>query len=305
MKDMSENHDAEDPAFEDRIRGLLAGDVASRGVSVAAVTAGARRRRVRRRITAAGSSVAVLGVAAGVVAFSLPSAGPGAGRTEAGGTVTSPVDTITAPTTTPTTAPTTPTTPTTARSTAAPAKTCSASVAGSLPGAAPVTADGLDFEEISGTTAGIPWSVQVHGFPDWQSWLEWRKTQANPPVPPTASHVLGPPALIRASGRPQFAMMAVPHYSFVFAGDLVGGGAAGGPRTYLLETWALPTVDHLCVQFARRAEYEPVHQIQGGAFAAFGYTAGDEPQRVTGYDKAGQVVGTAVGMAGMLPPDGK
>ena len=167
------------------------------------------------------------------------------------------------------------------------------------------TADGLDFEAIPGNTAGIPWSVQIHAFPDWPSWLEWRKTATDPPVPSNASHVLGPPALVRPSGKSQYTLTVVPHYSFGFAGDVIGGGVNGSPKVYRVTGWVVPGVDHLCVQFAHHAEFAPVYRIQTGGFAALGYTATDMPEHVIGYDAAGHEVAKADGTNGLLPPDGK
>lgn len=114
--------------LEGRIRELFGDGSATRPLSAAVIIDGARRRRVRRRMTAAGSSLAVLGVAAAAVAFG----GRGAGTV-------------------------TPTTPV--------PKTCSASVTGPAP-ARTVSVDdqGHGWDTFSGVTAGIPWAMQLHSF---------------------------------------------------------------------------------------------------------------------------------------------
>lgn len=311
---MDENHDDGDSAFEDRIRSLLDSGAVTRGVSAPSVIAGARGRRARRRGAAAGSSLAVLGIAAGAVMLhghggvpATAGGGQAAGITEIAKT-TEGSGTTTTGKTTETSTPAAASSPTPAP------ETCSASVTGAVPATTSVTVDGLDFEQISGVTAGIPWSEQVHAFPTWQAWLDWRKTQTDPPVPSTASHVLGPPVLIRRAGATptvhpadaayQFTMTSVPHYSFVFSGSSMGG-SFGSPKALLANMWALPSVDHLCLQFAHHAEFEPVYRLQTGGFAPIGYRADDPPQAVIGYDAAGRVVGMGTGATGLLPPDGK
>jgi hypothetical protein len=141
-------------------------------------------------------------------------------------------------------------------------------------------------------------------FPTWQTWLDWRKTQTDPPTPSTESHVLGPPALIRPSGKPQFTIMSVPHLSFGFAGVGIGGEAGGAAKAFVVEAFTAPTVDHLCLQFAHHADFEPVYRIQGGTYTVFGYSAADKPQSVVAYDASGHEVSRGDGTHGLLPPDG-
>lgn len=291
---MDENQDVGGPAFEDRIRTLFEEGTSWRGVSAASVMRGARRRRVRHRATAAGASFAVLGVAAAAVAFGGHAVGPS--RTNGvEGAVTSASSTASI-TATSTTAPS-------ASSTSA-AETCSASVRGTVPVLTPATADGLEFETVSGATAGIPWSVQIHAFPDWQSWLDWRKTQTDPPDPASKSPRVGPPALFRSPGEAQFTESAVPAYFFGLAGRTIGGGVAGSPKVYLDMGWVAQAIDHVCLQFADHAEFEPVYVIQGRGFMVFGYTAADKPRELIGYNADGHVVGTMDAKAGLVPPKG-
>lgn len=303
---MDENEDIGGSAFEDRIRTLFEGGTSWRNVSAASVVRGARRRRVRHRATAAGASFAVLGVAAaGMVAFG----GNPAGRAQATGETPTPTPTTTTTTTTTATPPaaTSPTagTPAPSTSSTSGAATCSASVSGTVPALTPTTVDGLDFETVSGSTAGIPWSVKIHAFPDWQTYLNWYKTQAPPRLPDSSSdsHPGQPPALFRQSGSPELMPVLIPGDSFGFVGHRLRGGA-DSPKKYVVQGWTAATIDHLCLQFAHHAEFEPVYRIQGGTFAVFGYTTADEPQKAIGYDAAGHVVATLDGDAGLLMPSG-
>lgn len=287
---MDKNPDSGDSAFEDRIRTLFENGSLWRGVSATSVIQGARHRRVRHRATAAGASFAVLGVAAGAAAFGGHAVGSSR-TTGVQGTVT-----VATSTTTSTPAPS-------ATSTSA-AETCSAPVSGTVPALTRSTADGLDFETVSGATAGIPWSVQIHAFADWQSWFDWRKTQTDPPDPASESSRVGPPALFRSPGTAQFTESAVPAHFFGLAGRTIGRGDANSPKVYLTVGWVASGIDHLCLQFAHHAEFEPVYVVQGRGFMVFGYSAADEPQRLVGYNTTGEVVATMDGKAGLVPPKG-
>ena len=299
MKDMDENQDVGASGFEDRIRTLFGDGGATRGVSTASVIRGARRRRMRNRATVAGSSLAVLGVAA-AGAFAVhghddPRSAAGNAPTTSAATSPAAVGTATAPT---------PST-TTSGTTSGTAETCSASVTGTVPTLPRTTADGLDFETVSGTTAGIPWAVQIHAFPSWQSWLDWRDMQANPPAAPgTDPAKTGPPALFRGPDAMDFIQSAVSAHLFGFAGVSIGGGTGGSSKAYLDEGWTEAAVDHICLQFAHHAEFTPVYRIGGRGFAVFGYTKADEPQEAIGYNSTGEVVGTMSSKSGLLPPAG-
>lgn len=303
MKGMEEDQDVGGSVFEDRIRNLFQSGV-SRGVSASSVMHGARRRRVRRRATAAGASFAVLGVAAGAVAFGGHAVGPSrmigidgavtrpAATSPATGTPAAP--TSTAPTST------APTSPTSA------AETCSASVGGTTPPPTPMVADGLGFEKVSGSSAGATWSAQIHVFPGWQNWLDWRTKQPVPPGPETETNLQRPPALLRTSGNVQVVLQQADHHFFGFSANSVGGPIVDGvPKAFLLSSWIEPGVDHLCLQFAHHAEFEPVYRIQGGSFAVFSYTTADEPLDAIAYDAAGHELGRSNGKDGLRPPPGK
>jgi hypothetical protein len=290
---MSENQDVGSSGFEDRIRELFADGATDRAVSASGVIHGARRRRVRHRATAAGSSLAVLGVAAGAIAF-------GGGHSAALSRVPSSVK------------------PAASSSTEAAApKTCSASVTGTVPGTTATTLDDLVFETVSGKTAGIPWAVQIHVFPDKKSHTDWQdhKLPAGS-IPQAAKDAEHPGAIaqFRTPDEQGYEDLGVPGGS---GGDeqyfVIGGGGGIGTGTpaktsetqgvpnpnpydypaYVTSGWMGPDVDHLCAQYADRAEFVPVYRIQGADFYVFGYSAADRPQRVFGYNSAGKVVGSA------------
>jgi hypothetical protein len=295
MKDMDENRDAggsdfeerafEELAFAERVRALFEDGAAARGVSAPAVIDGARRRRTRRRATAAGSSAAVLGVAAGVVAFGMH---PGGSAAATGTTATSTAATSTAPAAK---TATTPTAPTTTESAAAPAQTCTPSVTGTVPALTPGTFKGLDMETLSGTTAGIPWTMQIHLFPDRQTWVQWRAQTMKAPVPPAPNFAVGPPAMFSLMDPPDAVVSTAPGY-FGFVGGGGIGPATSGPRNaYVVAGRMASNVDHLCLQFAHRAEFVPVYRVSGGSFAVAAWSRVDGPSELIGYDAAGQVVG--------------
>lgn len=303
MREMDENQDVGGSAFETRIRALFEDGTSWRNVSATAVVRGARRRRMRHRATAAGASFAVVGVAAaGVVAFGGHSAGPSRVM-GISGAVTAPTSgssSVSMPTPS-----SSPSAPSSKPSSTSVATTCSASVSGTTPTLTHTTADGLDFETVSGSTAGIPWSVQIHTFPDWQTYVNWYGTLPGPSVPSNGSHQTGQaPALFRQSGSPQLMPVLIPGFSFGFVGHPLRGGAADSPKKYVVQGWTASTIDHLCLQFAHHADFEPVYRIQGGTFAVFGYTTADEPQKAIGYDAAGHVVATLDADAGLLMPSG-
>lgn len=300
MKGMDEDWDVGSPVFEERIRDLFHGG-ALRGVSAASVMHEARRRRVRRRATAAGASFAVLGLAAGAVAFGGHAVRPSR-TTGVDGAVKSPA--VTSPVTSP--AAGMPAAPTSPQSTPpmASAESCSASVSGTAPVLTPTSADGLDFEKISGNSAGATWSAQIHVFPDWQSWQDWRQKQ---PVQPSLATLQGPPALVQAPGNIQMVLQQADYHFFGFSGYSIAGAVVNGAptKTFVVYSWIEPGVDHLCLQFAHHAEFEPAYRIQGGTFAVFSYTAADEPLDAIGYDVTGAELGRSNGNDALRPPTGR
>jgi hypothetical protein len=272
MNRMKENTDSEDQGFEDRIRELFEDGATKHSVSAKALIDGARRRRVRHRATMAGSSLAVLGVAVGAIAFGGHSAGPSRVAT------------------------TSPALP----------KTCSASVTGTVPKTTPATIDGLDFETVSGTTMGIPWADQIHVFPNEQAHSGWMNEDPAGEYPPGAADVFHPGriAQFRTPGIQGYTDLGEGGYFSFGPGRGLGVGmpvtSSVKPaiphlkayKAYQIGTWMDPKVDHLCLQYADSAEFIPVYRIQGGAFVEFGYVMADKPKEVIGYDAAGHVVGT-------------
>ncbi|MEY9926410.1 hypothetical protein ABH926_001032 [Catenulispora sp. GP43] len=298
---MSENHDAGSPGFEDRIRDLFA-DGAERNVSAQQVIDGARRRRVRYRAAAAGSSLgvlgvlgvlAVLGVAAGAIAFGGHSAGASQSVfiSKRAGSSSPPPAVAAAP---------------------AP-KTCSASVTGTVPATSPTTQDGLVFETVSGKTAGFPWTVEIHVFPDKQSHISWEQKLQPGTIPQAAIDGEHPGAMaqFRTPGVQGYSEFGFPgggdnQFFAIQRGLGLGTGtpdkspeAQGMPKglsiddypAYVTSGWMAPDVDHMCAQYAGHAEFVPVYRIQGGDFYVIGYSAADPPQQLIGYDSAGKVVG--------------
>ncbi|WP_370356628.1 hypothetical protein [Catenulispora sp. EB89] len=298
---MDENQDVGGSGFEERIRELFADGTADGVVSAGGVIDGARRRRVRHRATAAGSSLAVLGVAVGAIAFAGGNVGENAGAASGGAWIakhSTPVPTgALAP------------------------KTCSASVTGTVPGTTTTTLDSLLFNTVSGTTAGIPWAVQIHVFPDKKSHIDWEDDKLPPgSIPQAAKDAEHPGAMaqFRTPGVQGYSEVGGPdgtsgdsQYFTIQEGRGIGtstaaktsqGSAPGqNPRVYtayVTSGWMGPDVDHLCAQYADHAEFEPVYRIQGGDFYVFGYSAADRPQKVIGYSASGTVVGTATAVKG-------
>lgn len=285
---MSEDQDVGGSGFEERIRELFTDGAAERVVSARGVIDGARRRRVRHRASVAGSSLVVLGVAAGAIVFVGGASGGGSAVRHS-----TPV------------------------STGAPlSKTCSASVTGTVPGTTTTTLDGLGFDTVSGTTAGIPWAVQIHVFPDLKSHIDWQEHKLPPgSIPQAAKDAEHPGAIaqIRTPGGEGYSEVGGPdgthgdeQYFTMQEGMGIGPGTTAKPSqglflsgnrqvypAYVTSGWMGPDVDHLCAQYADHAEFEPVYRIQGGHFYVFGYSAADRPQEVFGYNAAGTVVGTA------------
>lgn len=276
--------------FEDRIREVL-GDGDLRPVSASAVIAGAKRRRTRRRATAAGSSLAVLGVlgaAVGAVALS--------GGSRPDRTTVSPV--------TPTTKPSTATNPG--------AATCS----GSLPAPTPLRdvttdSDGLKWETFAGNAAGNPWEIQVHVFPDVASYVKFGN---NPPgsMPPgviAAMHP-GPQAVMRTPGTRGWSSTSsdledAPKYFLGGSGQGLGQAVLGQPPTYpayLVSGWTLPAVDHVCLQYAGRAEAVSVYKEVGASLVFFGVVYADQPQALVAYDIHGREIGRE--KPGLVQPHG-
>ena len=290
VKDMDENQDVGGSAFEERIRDLFQDGASWRGVSAISVMHGARRRRVRHRATAAGASFAMLGVAAGAVAFGGHVVGPSR-TTGVSGAVTSPAAASSA-----SGKPADPTSTASASPTSV-AETCSASVSGPVPPLTRTTVGGLDLETASGTTAGIPWSVQLHYFPDKQAWVDWLGKQISgrelQEVAATRQST-GPSWLVRPLQKlPQGVVSAAPGFFGFGAGNAIGQSSAQPPKAYVSETFLDAKVDHLCLQFAHHAEFVPVYRTgDGGSFAVASYPASDQPRQMIGYDTAGQVVGT-------------
>lgn len=294
---MAENHDAGSPGFEDRIRELLADGAAERLVSAQRVIDGARRRRIRHRATAAGSSLAVLGVlgvAAGAIAFGgHPGAPSGSGQ--AVKPAASPTEAVVP-------------------------KTCSASVTGTVPATTTTTLDGLDFATVSGKTAGYPWSVLIHVFGDKQSHVSWEKTLPAGTIPQAAMDAEHPGAIaqFRTPGDPGYSEFGMPDgadstFFTIQQGKGLGTGTpakasetAGLPKSlqsevypaYVTSGWMAHDVDHMCAEYADHAEFLPVYRIQGGSFYVLGYSTADRPQKVIGYNSAGKVVGTALALKG-------
>jgi hypothetical protein len=289
---MEENQDLGASGFEDRIRELFEDGSKTRAVSAGAVIRGARRRRLRHRAAVAGSSLAVVGVTAGAIAL--------AGHTAAASrTTVTPVATPTTPKPTP------------------PPKTCSASVTGTVPATTSSTIERLNFDTITGTTAGIPWAVQIHVFPNAEAHQAWMNGKPAGTYPPGASGAFHPGQIlqIRDPDIPGYMDLGAPdgspEWQFFNFGSGIGIGAgtqvdpsklpAGVPKNFPVDSykayrvleWMDPKVDHLCLQYEARAEFVPVYRIQGGAFMAFGYVPAEKPQELLGYDVTGQVVGIA------------
>ena len=295
---MSENQDVGASGLEERIRELFADGAADRVVSASGVIDGARRRRVRHRATAAGSSVAVLGIAVGAIAFAGGHAAGSAGATGTGSESGQSAN-RTAP----------------AVSVPSGPKTCAASVTGTVPGTSAVTLDGLAFETVSGKTDGIPWAVQIHVFPNKWSHTIWQDKLPPGTIPPSAidDEHPGPMAQFRTPGTQGYTEFGgsdgTPgdkQYFTIQEGMGIGPSSAAKPTeqaflgdrardypAYVTSGWMGNDVDHLCVQYADHAEFEPVYRIQGGRFYAFGYSATDRPQKVIGYNAAGTEVGSA------------
>ncbi|GAA1978640.1 hypothetical protein [Catenulispora subtropica] len=287
------DRDIGDAEFEDRIRALLGGGDA-RALSAGDVIERAKRRRKRRRATAAGSTatLAVVGVAAGVVVLG------GGSRGTTGVEGTKPA--VTTP------RPTVPTTPTTALTTTTPPpepKTCSASVTGTVPQPDTSTDEqGLRWDTFSGTAAGSPWSIQVHVFPDATSYGKFaNKVPGSVPTQALTSLHPGADAVFRTPGETGWSMHGMPD-SNSSPQEFFGGSASGlggGPPTgkdkvypaYLTEGWVATDVDHMCLQYADRAEFVPVVKVQGGTFTFFGVVTGDKPKTLFAYDAHGREIG--------------
>lgn len=305
---MSENQDVGSSDFEDRIRELFADGASDRAVSASGVIHGAGRRRVRHRATAAGSSLAVLGVAAGAIAFSgghsgaAPGSAPAWVSTTAKHTGTS-------------------STPATTTTGGTAAKTCSASVKGTVPATTSTTLDGLVFGTVSGTTAGIPWAIHIHVFPDKQSHIDWEDSKLPPGSIPQSAKDAEHPGVIaqfRRSGVQGYSEFGKPDSSdkndfSIQPGAGIGSGTpakASDPDmrgmppqfvesqkeypAYVASGWMAPDVDHLCAEYADHVEFVPVYRIQGGTFYVFAYNNAGLPSKVIGYNSAGKVVGTAI-----------
>ncbi|WP_228564485.1 hypothetical protein, partial [Catenulispora rubra] len=200
-------------------------------------------------------------------------------------------------------------------------KTCSASVTGTVPGTTTSTLDSLVFNTVSGTTAGIPWAVQIHVFPDKKSHLDWQDHKLpQGSIPQSAKDAEHPGAMaqFRTPGVEGYSEFGGPdgtsgdsQYFTIQEGMGIGPGTTAktsqglspgwNPRiypAYVTSGWMGPDVDHLCAQYADHAEFEPVYRIQGGDFYVFGYSAADRPQKVIGYSASGTVVGTAMAVKG-------
>lgn len=287
---MAENHDVGSPGFEDRIRDLFADGAAERAVSAQRVIDGARRRRVRHRATAAGSSLAVLGmlgVAAGAIVFG----GHAGGSSQSAFIAKHAGSPALAPAAVPA------------------SKTCSAAVTGAVTGTTSTTIDGLAFETVSGKAAGLAWQVQIHVFPDKQAHLAWEDKRPSGTVPQAArdAEASGAVAQFRTPGVQGYTEYWAPagsaadqHAFTISEGSGIGSGTPAGSSqpdkdypAYVTVGWMAPDVDHLCAQYADHAEFVPLHRIQGGSFYVFGYNGQDRPQKVICYNSAGTTVATA------------
>ncbi|NUP45999.1 MAG: hypothetical protein HOW97_01590 [Catenulispora sp.] len=277
--------------FEDRIREVL-GDADLRPVSASAVIAGAKRRRTRRRATAAGSSLAVLGVlgvAVGAVALS------GGSRP----------DRITVSPVTATTEPTTVT------------NSSSATCSGSLPVTSPfrdvsTDSDGLEWETFAGNAAGNPWEIQVHVFPDVASYVKSWGNKAPRSMSPGAIAALhpGPQAVMRTPGSTLWGSTSpdledAPRYFLGGGGQGLGPASPGQPPTYpayLVSGWTIPAVDHVCLQYAHRAEAVSIYKEVGASLLFLGVVVADQPQVLIAYDIHGREIGRE--KPGLIDPDG-
>lgn len=302
---MSENQDVGDSGLEDRVRALFADGANDRVVSARGVIDGARRRRSRRRATTAGSSLAVLGVAAGAIALG--------GGGHAGGSAARVQQNVP---------------PATSSSTPAGPKTCAASVTGTVPATTTTTLDGLLFNTVSGKTVGIAWAVQIHVFPDKPSHIAWEDRLPIGAIPQAAKDAEhpGPMAQFRTPGVQGYTEFGMPtgkdeDFFTIQQGEGIGTATPATPSStsgtqpkmyagfnkqpsypaYVTSGWMAPDVDHMCAQYADRAEFVPVYKIQGGHFYVFGYSSTDRPQKVFGYNAAGKVVGTAMATKGGGP----
>lgn len=297
---MSENQDVGGSGLEERVRELFADGASDRVVSARRVIEGARRRRSRHRATAAGSSLAVLGVAAGAIAL-------GGGHSGGGGSSSRAQEGVK---------------PATSSTTSVAPKTCTAAVKGKVPATSTTTLDGLLFNTVSGMTLGIPWAIQIHVFPDKQSHVAWEDRLPVGSIPQAAKNAEHPGAMAQfrtpgVQGYTEFGMPTGSDENFftIQQGEGIGTGTPAKPSetpgmsqkmyagfkdypAYVTSGWMAPDVDHMCAQYADHAEFVPVYQIQGGQFYVFGYSGTDRPQKVLGYNAAGKVVGSATATKG-------
>ncbi|GAA2023788.1 hypothetical protein GCM10009839_21830 [Catenulispora yoronensis] len=272
--------------FEDRISGLLRGGGAERPPSAHSIIAGARRRRVRHRATGAGTTLAVLGIAAGAVsltgnganASSHPATSAGAAKP---GTKSP--------------APTSATTPVNPNA-------CSAAL--------PNQNRTVDTPEqtwvtlASGTTAGKAWVQRFYYIGDGLTWAK-----AHPDIIP-------PQSAEGYSHRPAARLDNGPGIADGFQDVVYPDPGLGNPDpaefldalTYTImgpiavkygtvpKNW-----DHLCLEFKDHAVTYPTIKVQGGIpYVVFPLTIADLPDAIYAYDANGKTVAKRV-MAKGIP----
>jgi hypothetical protein len=257
--------------FEDKVSGFLDyGEGPPPPFTAESIIGGARRRKARHRAAVAGSSLAVLAVAAGAVTMSGGYSGKNA--------VVGPG--VVAETTT--------------RAAATPTPTPSARPSLNSAEVAELKALGTLTPVASGTFDGHAWAImgkEVKSGMAFQQSMPGYTGADDPSMPADPQVVL----VDFQDGAPGGYAIMDPTSAYDPTLPLnmaaTGNGRKGGPDSAILEGPVDPRIDHYELYYKDHTDTLRVVHIGGAAVAAFLVTPGDLVQKVTAYDAAGNVIG--------------